>query len=146
MLRRAAVALGGMFRPKREIVGEDLQGIIYYKYMEGGREKRGYDLPDGSPDFTQPDIPFQWEQWLRRSRQEPPSVQELNQDVARKQKMADNVERLKAEELAALGPGATNVEEQVHAAMPKYQTNKNMELTRQRKKGTDFEPEEWKPS
>lgn len=77
---------------KKFFVGYDLHGNTYWEFTLDGnmlrlrRKLEPYQLMLFKSDYVQT-IPPQWLQWLRRTREEPPTVQELVDDQIRQQRM-----------------------------------------------------------
>ncbi|GAA5977867.1 hypothetical protein JCM11641_006094 [Rhodosporidiobolus odoratus] len=103
LLRSAARRLGlGKYKYWR---GQDLQGNNFFERPhetypgEWRKNKRYVEYQEARPlsDYDFRSIPVQWSAWLRRTRQEPPTLQELEQDYTRQLRLQDNVARLAVE-------------------------------------------------
>jgi NADH:ubiquinone oxidoreductase subunit len=86
-------------------VGHDLQGNMYF---EEPMIKRGINFPrrsviyqDGRNHLSQYDpdsIPVQWQAWMRHTRLDPPTLQELQLDLQRQAVTELNVKKLEEKE------------------------------------------------
>ncbi|GAA6015324.1 hypothetical protein JCM10207_008948 [Rhodosporidiobolus poonsookiae] len=82
--------------------GADLEGNQFYErphpeYPDEWRKNKRYvEYAVARPlsDYDYQSIPVQWTSWLRRTRRAPPSLQELQVDLARQIRLQDNVARL----------------------------------------------------
>ncbi|TIB71338.1 hypothetical protein E3Q24_02362 [Wallemia mellicola] len=101
---------GGIFKtiweaiPKpsdRYFVGYDLEGNKYYEHPPTTdykqRPKRTVKYPN-HVDWSEVgrEMPAQWKAWLRHTRFEPPSIQELELDLLRIQRTQENAARIEA--------------------------------------------------
>ncbi|GAA5824076.1 hypothetical protein JCM11251_001511 [Rhodosporidiobolus azoricus] len=100
LLRSAARRLGiGKYRYWQ---GSDLQGNNFFErphpeYPDEWRKNKRYvEYREARPlsDYDFKSIPVQWTSWLRRTRRNPPSIQELETDLARQIRLQNNVLRL----------------------------------------------------
>ncbi|XP_076439974.1 NADH dehydrogenase [ubiquinone] 1 alpha subcomplex assembly factor 2-like [Babylonia areolata] len=78
----------GIFAPRPKnarIVGEDHLGNTYYEAEADGTSRRGSRWVEArgqeDPQFI-PDVPPEWDAWLRRRRNIPPSQEELDRNYA----------------------------------------------------------------
>lgn len=104
-LKRVASLIDRIFaREKNRFSGTDLQGNHYY---EGPPANKGYrnrrfilranKQETGDIDFYGPEhIAPQWNAWLRHTRQDAPTLDELQADVSRQKIIAKRVEQLEA--------------------------------------------------
>lgn len=94
-----------------KLVGTDLVGNKYYEAMirVEGRTKRKVEMKHNASKFVQTPqflrenydptrIPVQWEQWLRRTRLKPPTMQELQADVDRVRMLKERIKTLEAQD------------------------------------------------
>ncbi|BGP16169.1 hypothetical protein JCM10213_006104 [Rhodosporidiobolus nylandii] len=122
LLRSAARRLGlGKYRYWQ---GTDLQGNNFFErphvdYPDEWRKNKRYvEYREARPlsDYDFKSIPVQWSAWLRRTRRDPPTLEELQKDYARQVRLQENVlqleqaykeEKLRLQEAnqAALPPG-----------------------------------------
>ncbi|GAA5915594.1 hypothetical protein JCM6882_006388 [Rhodosporidiobolus microsporus] len=100
LIRSAARRLGiGKYRYWQ---GSDLQGNNFFERPhpefpgEWRKNKRYVEYRESRPlsDYDFRSIPVQWTSWLRRTRRAPPTIQELEVDLARQIRLQDNVQRL----------------------------------------------------
>ncbi|EGF78037.1 hypothetical protein BATDEDRAFT_91193 [Batrachochytrium dendrobatidis JAM81] len=141
-------------------VGSDLEGNMYF---EGPPVREGISLPrrsieyaDGRSNISQYEpnaIPIQWQAWLRHTRETAPTVQELQDEIARRlyiQKRALEIQEqenalLENERIQQDRLPLTNLES-------KDATTSNMNHTKshtdaqQRNPSDDFVPESWQPN
>ncbi|GAA5874210.1 hypothetical protein JCM3774_006765 [Rhodotorula dairenensis] len=103
LLRSAARRLGlGKYRYWQ---GTDLQGNNFFERPhpefpgEWRKNKRYVEYYETKPlsDYNYETIPVQWSSWLRRTRREPPSLEELQKDHLRQLRLQENVYRLEQE-------------------------------------------------
>ncbi|GAA6026686.1 hypothetical protein JCM8202_002372, partial [Rhodotorula sphaerocarpa] len=66
---------------------------------EWRKNKRYVEYYESKPlsDYSYESIPVQWSSWLRRTRREPPSLEELQRDHVRQLRLQENVRRLELE-------------------------------------------------
>ncbi|KAF7729839.1 hypothetical protein EC973_003573 [Apophysomyces ossiformis] len=138
---------------KHVLVGIDLDGNEYWEMPNplGGREKRWVEMRE-EPDyanFRQDQIPVQWQSWLRHTRFEAPTIQDLIADERRKALIQERAHRLDIEwqqrklELA---------QQKVQQEMPQLAEVKDDDEGKQPKtsqpkgQGDSFQPGEWSPS
>ncbi|SCV74017.1 BQ2448_6449 [Microbotryum intermedium] len=102
MLRRAARAL--RLGKERYFVGHDLEGNSFYERpgedpKDWRQSKRTIEYVVTRPlgDYQFSSMPAQWNGWLRKTRKDPPTIEDLHQDYERMQRLQTNVERLKHE-------------------------------------------------
>jgi NADH:ubiquinone oxidoreductase subunit len=91
----------------KQFIGYDLKGNMYF---EEPMIKRGINFPrrsvvyqDGRNHISQYDpesIPVQWQAWMRHTRQDPPTFEELERDIARLFETEQNVKKLQEKEEA----------------------------------------------
>ncbi|KAH7162573.1 hypothetical protein B0J13DRAFT_517830 [Dactylonectria estremocensis] len=73
---------------KRYLMGYDLEGNTYWEFRltrgtgTGERWRRIVNYPRGA-HYSQVKVNPQWHQWLRHTRQEPPTLEEQHDDVLR---------------------------------------------------------------
>ena len=84
-----------------KFIGQDLQGNLYFEgppVREGlSKSRRSIVYGDGRDAYSQyvpHSIPVQWQAWLRHTREQPPSLDELQSDVMRQQDLAVKVQAL----------------------------------------------------
>ncbi|GAA5867298.1 hypothetical protein JCM8547_003153 [Rhodosporidiobolus lusitaniae] len=85
--------------------GTDLAGNNFFErphpeYTDQWRwNKRYVEYAETRPlsDYDFETIPVQWSSWLRRTRRDPPTLQELQTDLARQIRLQENVHRLEQE-------------------------------------------------
>lgn len=63
------------------VIGEDYLGNFYYERDAGPTRVRRWYLPVEEDDWTKP-IPPEWEAWLRYRRNNPPTYDEINTNIA----------------------------------------------------------------
>ncbi|RBR07033.1 uncharacterized protein FIESC28_10849 [Fusarium coffeatum] len=77
---------------KRFLMGFDLQGNTYWEFRltrgaeSNERWRRIVEYPR-SAHYSSVKVPPQWHQWLRHTREEPPSVEEQQGDIVRQARM-----------------------------------------------------------
>ncbi|THU80779.1 hypothetical protein K435DRAFT_779390 [Dendrothele bispora CBS 962.96] len=86
-------------------VGYDLEGNAYYERFLGGdrRTKRMVQYKKGEDMWSyvggQRRLPIQWTAWLAHTRPSPPTLQELQHDLLRQQRVLHNARLLEAADL-----------------------------------------------
>lgn len=94
-------------RRSRYFVGEDLQGNRYFEVPsqrpELPRPIRRVEYGEASDDVVQNanrarQLPVQWTSWLSHTRPDPPTLQELQADILRRQRLQQNVWAIEARE------------------------------------------------
>ncbi|KAJ2018486.1 hypothetical protein GGI14_002258 [Coemansia sp. S680] len=88
-------------------------------------------------------IPIQWQAWMRHTRSQPPTIQELLHDVERRRRLAENVHRLatKGMSRAVAGPEAVDTAQNSRSQPPPPPPT----ASKTSAPGESFEPEGWKP-
>lgn len=110
-------ALARLFPRARVCVGGDISGNLYYarteKDDEGGEiERREVRPPSSRPaDYDARTVPPEWSAWLRATRADPPTPEEIASNEARRERtreLAASVDAraaaARAERLAAAAP------------------------------------------
>lgn len=75
----------GALKQKTEVVGKDHLGNTYYeKFADPTRNLKGarWVETDHGDQFVAPDIPVEWEAWLRKKRDIAPTEEEIAQNYA----------------------------------------------------------------
>ncbi|KIK68531.1 hypothetical protein GYMLUDRAFT_35970 [Collybiopsis luxurians FD-317 M1] len=176
--------LGTIWRRIRHpsgFVGQDLQGNSYYE-RANPLNGAGYSRPKRSVKYRRPDdmwnyiggskrLPIQWSAWLAHTRANPPTIQELQVDLLRQQRVQQSaalIEETFQQERAQMrllesttsdvptppavknqGPSTTALESSVPSQSP--ENTPPTSETRQSasslpKTGTDdYRPESWTP-
>ncbi|GJN89385.1 hypothetical protein Rhopal_002365-T1 [Rhodotorula paludigena] len=105
-------------------------GIGKYRYWKGvdledewRRAKRYIEYRETKPlsEYGYDTIPVQWTSWLRRTRREPPTIQELQEDYARQVRLQENIRRLEEQyqaEKVRLAAQAQDERERLAAPTP----------------------------
>ncbi|RIB02919.1 hypothetical protein C2G38_829970 [Gigaspora rosea] len=66
---------------QRVLVGSDLYGNEYYESNRfiNGRKKRTVEMKEKKPlgEYNSDSLPVQWQSWLRHTRHEPPTAEEI---------------------------------------------------------------------
>ena len=75
------------------VIGEDYLGNLYYERTIEGKRPRRWVLPIEEDDWDKP-VPPEWEAWLRYRRNNPPTFDEINLNIAMAQ-----LKKLRAQEL-----------------------------------------------
>lgn len=80
----------------RYFAGYDLDGNRYFEMphpLNPNSSKRtvDYRIKRDWADYQFSSMPVQWSAWMRRTRQNPPTIEELQQDVARRERLQRNV-------------------------------------------------------
>ncbi|KAF8531095.1 hypothetical protein JB92DRAFT_3092431 [Gautieria morchelliformis] len=93
-------------RKQRRLVGYDLEGNRFYESPPGVIDpqrarrtveyRKSGDLWDTAAGISR--LPAQWNAWLAHTRNSAPTLDELKSDIARQEKVAFNVARLKQKE------------------------------------------------
>jgi NADH:ubiquinone oxidoreductase subunit len=78
--------------------GSDLDGNYYFEDASVGKGKRTIVYADGRNHISQynPDsIPVEWQAWLRHTRNDPPTIQELGLNLRQQELIQERVLKLK---------------------------------------------------
>ncbi|GAA5825426.1 hypothetical protein JCM5353_003626 [Sporobolomyces roseus] len=104
LLRRALRTVGLRFGKDRYLAGTDLEGNSFFERPHPDPEFKGewrknkryveYKVTRHLSDYNYETIPVQWSSWLRRTRREPPTLEELTKDYYRQIRLQDNVQKL----------------------------------------------------
>ncbi|EIE18692.1 hypothetical protein COCSUDRAFT_68160 [Coccomyxa subellipsoidea C-169] len=100
LLRRLGASITRLIS-SRELVGRDIHGNKYYRWPDTNLhgepiEKRIIKTPDGRYDPIL--VPPEWVQWLKQTRGEPPSPEEILQMEAKRQAIRGRAAALDAAE------------------------------------------------
>ncbi|KDQ13399.1 hypothetical protein BOTBODRAFT_56184 [Botryobasidium botryosum FD-172 SS1] len=164
-------------RPNKHYVGRDLQGNQFFEYPSSTddprRTKRKVEYKqDGSKDMWDyalrtGNLPIQWTAWLSHTRPHPPTLEELEHDLARRHRVLTNaailetrdqeerkLQRLAASNDASSAPAVDQPSERQHAAptpTPAPSTPAQAETTKPAPENPwkaaekTAEPESWAP-
>ncbi|KAJ2253819.1 hypothetical protein GGI13_002495 [Coemansia sp. RSA 455] len=127
------------------LAGVDLDGNLYFERSvpSAQRTRRHvmYKKNINVAEYNDQIIPIQWQAWMRHTRSQPPTIQELLHDVERRRRMAENVHRLatKGMSRAVAGPEAVDTAQNSRSQPPPTTASKTSAP------GESFEPEGWKP-
>ncbi|KAG0222740.1 hypothetical protein BGW41_005865 [Actinomortierella wolfii] len=75
----------------RRLVGKDAAGNLYFERPDpngGWNPRRTVELADPSlqyANYDEANLAVQWQAWLRNTRRDPPTIEEIQRDEARKQ-------------------------------------------------------------
>ncbi|KAJ2722099.1 hypothetical protein GGI07_003541 [Coemansia sp. Benny D115] len=126
--------------------GADLDGNMYFERFtrNSSRPRRHvvYKENINVSQYSDELIPVQWQAWMRHTREEPPSETELLQDIRRRELLAENVRRLKLQELE------TKKRQQIEGAGPVLDQEKKANQSSRFQKSTpgeSYQPEGWVP-
>ena len=81
----------------RKFVGKDLNGNMYYEEASQRRGRRTIEYFDGRNHVSQyetNDIPVEWQSWLRHTRVDFPSLEELKGNQHEKEAMKERIKEL----------------------------------------------------
>ncbi|KAJ2508957.1 hypothetical protein GGF44_005108 [Coemansia sp. RSA 1694] len=139
-IRQAYLAWKALRLPWRKdvLAGTDLDGNLYFeRSLQAGAQRTRrhviYNRNITVAEYSDQIIPIQWQAWMRHTRSQPPTIQELLRDVERRRRMAENVHRLAAKDKSRIG--AVAGPEPRSAAQKAYSPP-----------GAAFEPEDWTPT
>lgn len=159
---------------KRQLVGRDALGNYFYKKVEvdlsGSEFERRTMVPADRGNHSSYDplsVPTQWRQWLSKTRDDPPTEEEMQQDTVRVAQLQMRVAQLNAEEHRrrmraqslgeepemAEGPSMDRFVGQLTGkAVPAEEASTNAaDSSRQQEQPSkqggskDFQPETWQP-
>ncbi|KAG2036802.1 hypothetical protein BDR03DRAFT_1011365 [Suillus americanus] len=94
-----------MFKPAY-FVGKDMEGNKYFEHQNAnnGRSKRTVKYRENEDMWayvaSDKRLPVQWSAWLTHTRPDPPSIEELQADLARQQRVKLNAAILEAKDEA----------------------------------------------
>lgn len=90
---------------RRQLVGRDALGNAFYRKVEvdlsGSEFERRTMVPadrGNHSSYNPLSVPSQWRQWLSKTRNDPPTVEEMEQDAIRVSQLQTRVMQLNAEE------------------------------------------------
>ncbi|KAJ2338164.1 hypothetical protein GGF43_006942, partial [Coemansia sp. RSA 2618] len=119
--------------------GADLEGNLYFERIGRStyRSRRHviYREDFAISEFSDKKIPVQWQAWMRHTRDEPPTIADLIQDIQRQKRIAANVQKLAENEARVAG----SIESKAAAAQtqqPQFQKSAP---------GESYQPENWEP-
>ncbi|KAF5310612.1 hypothetical protein D9619_007979 [Psilocybe cf. subviscida] len=99
--------LWNSMRSPVRLIGRDLQGNTYHEAPQPNdpiRPKRFVQYKDKGDEWNhiagQKRLPVQWSAWLTYTRAHPPTLEELQADVERQQRLLANVARIQARDRA----------------------------------------------
>eukprot|EP00128_Syssomonas_multiformis_P000607 Colp12_sorted_trinity150504_noHs@35882 len=129
-------------------IGTDLVGNRFFeKQMPGGRPRRMVLTEEGlrSPtEFDHLTLATEWDRWLKNTRKDPPTAEEILQNIARQEQLAEAVRELKEkEEMERITHPSPVYIGETHASAPIY--NKNLFVSEPTRTGDDFRPGSWIP-
>jgi len=76
--------LRSLLSSSRKLIGSDQLGNKYYEYPKaGGVIQRELESTSNLDDYVPGQIPTEWEAWLRRKREEPPTQEEIDKNLKR---------------------------------------------------------------
>ncbi|KAJ2351590.1 hypothetical protein H4S02_013598 [Coemansia sp. RSA 2611] len=132
---------------KDVLAGADLDGNLYFErsVRSAQRSRRHVMYKKNMPvaEYSDQTIPIQWQAWMRHTRKQPPTIQELLQDAERRRKMAENVHRLATKEASQ---GAVSGPEAAHATSSSHSQPQKTTPRTSPPPGESFEPEGWVPT
>ncbi|EIN08402.1 hypothetical protein PUNSTDRAFT_120776 [Punctularia strigosozonata HHB-11173 SS5] len=106
------------------MVGRDLQGNRFFEYpnpLAPERPKRMVKYKDSGSMLNWNTLPVQWQMWMTHTRRNPPTIEELQADLVRRERVARNVallEQSRREEASRL---AQSSDLQLSVEAPKSQ-------------------------
>ncbi|KAI9012929.1 hypothetical protein BC832DRAFT_270946 [Gaertneriomyces semiglobifer] len=121
----------------QRFVGHDPNGHMYFEGAPraDGRARRIIQYPTFSQptyhEYDPTDIPVQWQAWLRYVRSEPPTIEEIQRDEARRLETIRRAQEIEAKEQLRIE--AQKAQQQLPTTQPEGQ-------------GETFEPGAWTPS
>ncbi|KAI9506151.1 hypothetical protein BX070DRAFT_178909, partial [Coemansia spiralis] len=127
------------------LAGSDLDGNLYFeRFVRGAyraRRRVVYSKNLSVSDYKDDIIPVQWQAWMRHTRDEPPTTNELLMDIQRRRKLEETVQRLAEKEVAAR---LSRVEQEKSETVGSIQNQNSKQPALQKAApGENFQPEEW---
>lgn len=142
-----ARSLFGALVRTRRLVGTDLHGNKYYETIREGKKPKREMITNLKPMQYTPDMmPMEWEAWIRRKRDDPPTHEELLAQQRRIHTIKERARQVeeKDKEQQALEQKPPQLVAQVgHASTPLYESLDNR--AEPTSTGTVFQPGEWTP-
>ncbi|CAG8721336.1 11193_t:CDS:2, partial [Acaulospora morrowiae] len=137
----------------RMFIGIDLSGNEYYETVEAinGRKKRMVEMKEEKPlsEYNTDDVPVQWQSWLRHTRLDPPTIEEVTLANKRRELIIQRAKALDREweerKLAISRVEAINSTETISEEASPSKPIKDSPFGAQTIPGDAFEPEPWKP-
>ncbi|KAI3625760.1 hypothetical protein CBS9595_001121 [Malassezia furfur] len=133
----------------RYMVGKDLAENTYYEFpaINGSKDPRHtrrvikWKESRHMSDYNPKDIPIQWDAWMRHTRRQPPTIQELVQDLERQRIVLHNARVIEMREQAAQAQ-LEAVRQQEHAqALAEQQAREQRRLEQTRQAAAAADPE-----
>ncbi|XP_029640994.2 NADH dehydrogenase [ubiquinone] 1 alpha subcomplex assembly factor 2 isoform X1 [Octopus sinensis] len=129
-MSRRAKWLWGLFknslysvRQQKRIIGNDYFGNVYYeKEANPSRNLKGarwVERADGD-QMTPPDMPVEWEAWIRGKRQNPPTEEEIQRNYAKMMKTIHRAKELEQKYASASPKFEENVLPRTRREFPEY--------------------------
>ncbi|RHZ76451.1 hypothetical protein Glove_197g79 [Diversispora epigaea] len=126
----------------RVFVGTDLSGNEYYESVTAlnGRTRRIVEMKEKKllSDYEEDALPVQWQSWLRHTRYDPPTIDEIKLANKRRETIIQKAKAFDKEweerKKASSSPSS-----------PTSPVKQNQPLETKDKKDTPFEPESWNP-
>lgn len=142
-LSRLRILYERLFR-KRTYIGSDLSGNHFfelYNPLHPGRPRRIVDYAQGTwRQVNEGMLPPQWLTWLKHTRRDPPSIQELEEDVRRRQILDYRLRQLQEAKNEELERKAIKAEQQGQ--------QKQQEQEQEQEQGDTIDPKgptQWTP-
>ncbi|KAJ2779184.1 hypothetical protein H4R18_004163 [Coemansia javaensis] len=118
------------------LAGTDLGGNMYFEQLarRARRPRRHvlYRKDISLSEYSDRTIPVQWQAWLRHTRTQAPTLEELIQDIQRQERIAASVERL--------------AERGARAPEPAQEPDPQPQQFQKSAPGEGFQPESWEPA
>ncbi|KAI9293077.1 hypothetical protein K502DRAFT_53049 [Neoconidiobolus thromboides FSU 785] len=129
---------------KRQLIGRDLEGNNYYEEERDGFPRRTVELAQKQLHLGQissADLAVQWRSWLRHTRRDPPSIEELEAYEIQKNR---TIERAKVLELEWQKKKLLISNKVEQANKPKIKDNES-KVVNPNKSNDGFQPDSWSP-
>uniref|UniRef100_A0A0L8GSN0 NADH dehydrogenase [ubiquinone] 1 alpha subcomplex subunit 12 n=2 Tax=Octopus bimaculoides TaxID=37653 RepID=A0A0L8GSN0_OCTBM len=129
-MSRRAKWMWGLFKnslysvkQQQRIIGKDHFGNVYYeKEANPSRNLRGarWVEPADGDQMTPPDMPIEWEAWIRGKRQNPPTEEEIQRNYAKMMRTIQRAKELDQKYASASPKSEEKVLSQTPRKFPEY--------------------------
>ncbi|PVF97384.1 hypothetical protein CPB86DRAFT_707041 [Serendipita vermifera] len=133
-----------LFGEKTRYVGRDLEGNKFYEYPSTSEDPRRtkrmivYRPAERKWDYVsgKAQLPVQWRMWLTHTRYDPPTIEELQVDIARQRRIQQSALQLEAQ---------YEEERQAQQLLPEPQSNSSVQNQEEVRKGTPVDRPKQRP-
>ncbi|WFC98022.1 hypothetical protein MYAM1_000743 [Malassezia yamatoensis] len=133
----------------RYLVGKDLADNAYYEFpsASGSTDPRHtrrvikWKVSKHQSEYNPKDVPIQWDAWMRHTRQQPPSIQDLVDDLERQRIVLHNARVLQSREEAAQFQMEAERQQEHRQAITEQQAREKSRLEQMQTAAANADPE-----